>query len=57
MERRNRSIKAGKKPPEKVSPGPQKESIIEQLTRLKKEAHEQPRQRNVPQRASRDLER
>lgn len=51
------AIKAGKKPPEKVSPGPQKESIIEQLTRLKKEAQEQPRQRNVPQRASRDLER
>lgn len=51
------AIKAGVKPPERKAPRPQKESIIEQLMRLKKEAQEQPRQGNAPQRASRDLER
>ena len=51
------AIKAGKTPTERKAPRPQKESIIEQLTRLKKEAQEQPRQRKVPQRSSRDMER
>ena len=51
------AIKAGKKPPERKVPRPQKESIIEQLTRLKKEAQEQPRQKKAPRRSSRDLER
>ncbi len=51
------AIKAGKKPPERKVPRPQKESIIEQLTRLKKEAQEQPRQRKVTQRSTRDMER
>ena len=37
------AIKAGKTPPERKALRPQKESIIEQLTRLKKEAQEQPR--------------
>ena len=49
------AIKAGKKPPEKKTPKPQKESIREALARLKKEAQEQP-QRNR-KKASRDLER
>ena len=52
-----RKSKAGKAPPERKASRPQKESIIEQLTRLKKEAQEQPRQRKVPQRSSRDMER
>ena len=51
------AIKAGKMPPERKALRPQKESIIEQLTRLKEEAKEQPRQRKVPQRSSRDMER
>ena len=51
------AIKAGVKPPERKVPRPQKKSIIEQLTRLKKEAQEQPRQKKVPRRSSRDLER
>ena len=49
------AIKAGKKPPEKKTPKPQKESIREALARLKKEAQEQP-QRNR-KKASRELER
>ena len=51
------AIKAGKMPPERKAPRPQKESIIEQLTRLKKEAQEQTGQRKVPQRSSRGMER
>lgn len=42
------TIKAGKMPPERKALRPQKESIIEQLTRIKEEAKEQPRQRKVP---------
>ena len=51
------AIKAGKTPPERKVLRPQKESIIEQLTRLKKEAQEQTGQRKVPQRSSRGMER
>ena len=51
------AIKAGKTPPKRKVLRPQKESIIEQLTRLKKEAQKQTRQRKVPQRSSRDMER
>ena len=51
------AIKADKMPPERKALRLQKKSIIEQLTRLKEEAKKQSRQRKVPQRSSRDMER
>ena len=50
------AIKAGKKPPERIVPRPQKESIREQLARLKEEAQTQP-QRRPKSRESRGVER
>ena len=50
------AIKAGKRPPERIAPRPQKESIREQLARLKEEAQTQP-QRRTKSRGSRGVER
>ena len=51
------AIKEGKQPHRKLPKAPEKRSVREQLDRLKNEAQEQPRQRKVPQRSSRDMER
>lgn len=51
------AIKEGRQPHKKHPKVPAKESIREQLARLKKEAQEQPRQRKATHRSPRELER
>lgn len=51
------AIKEGRQPHRKLPKAPEKKSVREQLTRLKKEAQEQPRQKKAPRRPTQDLER